>query len=26
MDKVWDRKAFEVGGHWRCRDNQYMIR
>ena len=18
MDKIWDRKSFEVGGHWRC--------
>ena len=17
-DKIWDRKSFEVGGHWRC--------
>ena len=18
MDKIWDRKSFEVGSHWRC--------
>ena len=29
MDKIWDRKSFEVGGHWlkkkRFQNNQNLI-
>ena len=25
MDKIWDRKSFEVGGHWRSCNQWFAL-